>query len=221
MALLCPKCGSKRIVDSTNGGSKCVDCGFEWKPKKQQLGCFSTIFILFIGLLFLSKIFSLASDNSDSTNASPQNNEKKSSNYIVYSKSDDSYYLQTKSPTKDSFVFKCQVDKKKKKHLDVIFYHGKTIRYSYPLIVSLYGTKIEPSYYLDKNRLLTNYEGAHLQSPDIFLEDLYKSSRESDKSMSVHFSEFIKGEYPTPDNQYARFDLTGFEQIYNSLKDCK
>ena len=33
----CPKCGSSRVVDNAKG-KKCVECDFEWIPKKTGCG---------------------------------------------------------------------------------------------------------------------------------------------------------------------------------------
>ena len=43
----CPKCGNSKIVDSANG-KKCVNCNFEWKPKKT--GCFTWFVAIFVAV---------------------------------------------------------------------------------------------------------------------------------------------------------------------------
>ncbi len=129
-------------------------------------------------------------------------------------------YFKTKSPTKDYLWFHCKIDKKKRNHLEIWFYHGSTIRYGYPLIVNLYGLNEVAYYPFDDKKLLKGHVGAGIKNPTHLLESLYSSSKESD-AMSLHFSEFIYGKVPEADNQFARFDLTNFEIIYNNMKDCK
>lgn len=49
----CPKCGSSRLVDHGKG-KKCVDCNFEWQPKKT--GCFTWLVAIFV-VVFVFPIY--------------------------------------------------------------------------------------------------------------------------------------------------------------------
>lgn len=49
----CPKCGSSRVVDNAKG-KKCVECDFEWIPKKTGCG---TWFVLIFILVFIVPYF--------------------------------------------------------------------------------------------------------------------------------------------------------------------
>lgn len=46
----CPKCGSSRLVDNGNG-KKCVNCDFEWTPRKT--GCGTWLVLIIIGVFVI------------------------------------------------------------------------------------------------------------------------------------------------------------------------
>ena len=43
----CPKCGSSRLVDNGKG-KKCVNCDFEWTPKKTGCGTWLVLILIII-----------------------------------------------------------------------------------------------------------------------------------------------------------------------------
>lgn len=78
----CPKCGNSKIVDSANG-KKCVNCNFEWKPKKT--GCFTWLVTIFVVIFVLPAFFG----------ALMHNNSYESNNATVIHKADTAPATQT------------------------------------------------------------------------------------------------------------------------------
>ena len=52
----CPKCGNSHVIDNGNG-KKCVNCNFEWIPKKTSCGTWLVLIfiIVFVVPYFIGK----------------------------------------------------------------------------------------------------------------------------------------------------------------------
>lgn len=223
----CPKCGNSKIVDSANG-KKCVNCNFEWKPKKT--GCFTWfvaifvavfIFPIYLGGLWhneeviqknISSRTSSATSNAQTTSA-PKSSWYRSAEKDEFNGNNNLYFVNRSS---DYFIGHFDSKHFPKLHVqckdnktDVIIDFDTTMTCFGSMKIGIKIDGQEP--YFEKWDAATNCQALFAPQPIKLLKKLKEH-----KKLMVKFTPFQKGDIN------ANFDLLGIEDVVTETSQaCK
>lgn len=222
----CPKCGNSKIVDSANG-KKCVNCNFEWKPKKT--GCFTwlvTIFVvifvlpIFIGSLLPRDEYTPNTSNSTASSKPQQQaistpkslwfrktekDEFNGSNNLYFANRSSDYFIgHFDTKHYPAIIVRCKDNK-----TQVVINFDTTMTCFGDMKIGLKIDDQEP--YYENWNAATNCEALFSPHPIKLLKNL-----KDHQKLMVKFTPFQKGDIN------ANFDLLGIEDVVTETSQaCK